>query len=168
MKAIFYQATLADGVTPYGNYFDSAVTTPGGKDRTTVRTISEINKIDNEFKVIDNAYILYNSKVIPVNANHQTESGVSKQYRVQTFTIYIDDDYIQCTRHDINDSIITFNVSKAEFMVISTSGRFKKVKRVVIDYDNYNGYANGNTENPAPWNLAPEMVFSRRVKFYSS
>jgi len=51
--------------------------------------------------------------------------------------------------------------------LLSANGRFKNVKRVVVDYDNYNGNVGGNTNEPSEWNLAPSLVYNRRIKFYS-
>ena len=166
MKTLYYRATEADGTSPFGNYFDTTLTTTDASDRTTLRSIFERDKTKNEFVVLDNAYIVYNSKLIP--SNNSSVSGINKKYRIQVFTINIDNDYIECEHQGFTDTIITYNVSKIEFAVKSASGRFKNVKRVVVDYDNYNGKVLGNTNEPAEWNLAPSLVYNRRIKFYSS
>ena len=166
MKTLYYRATEANGTTPFGNYFDTTLTTSGASDRTTLRSIYERDTRANEFRLLDSAYIVYNSKLIP--PNNSNVSGITKNYRIQVFTINIDNDYIECEHHEFADTIITYNLSKTEFAVKSASGRFKNVKRVVVDYDNYNGNVLGNTNEPSEWNRAPSLVYNRRIKFYSS
>ena len=171
MKTLYFRGFDASG-NPTGNYFDNNLSTPtdamsGAQDRTTLRTILERDKYKNEFVVLDGAFIVYNTKIIPPPTTPTTLSGINKKYRTQILSINIDNDYIECEHQGFLDSIVT-NVPTLEYAVRTASGRFKNVKRVVVDFDNYNGKILGNTNEPADWNLAPHVVYNRRIKFYSS
>jgi hypothetical protein len=172
MKTLYFKGFDAIGSqAPTGNYFESTLVTPtssvsGAQDRTTVRTILERDKHVNEFVTLDNAFIVYNTKIIPHPTEPNLLSGINKKYRIQVFTINIDNDYIECEHQGFYDSVVT-SVPTLEYAVRSASGRFKKVKRVVVDFDNYNGKLYGNTNEPADWNLEPRVIYNRRIKFYS-
>ena len=63
------------------------------------------------------------------------------------------------------DTLMSFGT--IEYQVTSASGRFKNVKRVVIDFDSYTGPGTAASV-AADWNLAPSLIYNRRIKFYSS
>ena len=164
MKTLYYRVADASG-NILGNYFDTSSPTSGATDQTTLLRIYERDKQIPAFVLLDSAYIVYNSKLIP--STNSGVSGITKQYSIEVFTINIDNDYIECEHHEFGNSLITSNHSKTEFAVKSASGRFKNVKRVVIDYDNYTGPGTAASE-AADWNLAPSLIYNRRIKFYSS
>ena len=164
MKTLYYQGFDASG-NASGNSVDYTMTSTGS-NRITVRTILERDKHEGAFVTLDNAYLLFNTRIINPPTISTDLSGIPKKYRTQLFNINIEGDYINCMHQGLYDTLMSFGT--LEYHVTSANGRFKNVKRVVIDFDSYNGKVDGNTDEPADWNLAPHVIYNRRIKFYSS
>jgi hypothetical protein len=168
MKTLYYQGFDASE-NPSGNSVNYAFTDSNGSNRTTVRTLLERDKHAGAFVTLDNAYILFNTTIINPPTQPSTLSGIPKKFRTQLFNINIDNDYINCMHQSLYETIMSSGT--LEFQVTSANGRFKNVKRVVVDFDGYNGVldaSNNPTPPPASWNIAPHVVYNRRIKFYSS
>jgi hypothetical protein len=165
MKTLYYQGFDASG-NPSGNSVDYTMGS-NGSHRSTVRAILERNKTLNEFIPLDQAYILFNTRIIDPPSSATSLSGITKKYRTQIFNINIENDHINCMHQGLYDTLMSSGT--LEYQVTSANGRFKNVKRVVIDFNNYNGLeAPSAKDPPADWNLAPHVIYNRRIKFYSS
>ena len=170
MKTLYYQGFDASG-NPSGNSVDYTMSSSGsnGSHRTTVRAILERNKTTNTFLPLDQAYLIFNTRIIDPPSVETPLSGITKKYRTQIFNINIENDHINCMHQGLYDTLMSSGT--LEYQVTSANGRFKNVKRVVIDFNNYNGLVapNPSAKDPAAeWNLAPHVVYNRRIKFYSS
>ena len=170
MKTLYYQGFDASG-NPSGNSVDYTMTSSGsnGSNRTTVRAILERNKTTNSFLPLDQAYLIFDTKIVDPPSTATTLSGITKKYRTQVFNINIENDHINCMHQGLYDTLMSSGT--LEYQVTSANGRFKNVKRVVIDFNNYNGLEAPSAsakDPPADWNLAPHVIYNRRIKFYSS
>jgi|LakMenEpi03Aug12_release.lakeMendotaPanAssembly.Ray.scaffolds.fasta_scaffold159550_3 hypothetical protein len=168
MKTLYYQGFDASG-NPSGNSVDYTMssTSSNGSHRTTVRAILERNKTTNTFLPLDQAYLIFNTRIIDPPSVETPLSGITKKYRTQIFNINIENDHINCMHQGLYDTLMSSGT--LEYQVTSANGRFKNVKRVVIDFNNYNGLDAPSAKDPAAeWNLAPHVVYNRRIKFYSS
>jgi len=148
---LFYKSSLPD-VSSSGNNFTCSLSDPTAELRITLRPILDKTLLNT----VPNAKILYDSKKIP--ANNSAVSGISDVYAYQTFTINVDGDSIQCSALFLNSGTlgVISSVPTVEFAINHATGRFRKIKRVVIFHDN---------EGTALWN--PNGVkFARKIKFY--
>ena len=148
---LFYKASLPDNSNS-GNNFTCSVSDPTAEFRITLRSMLDKTLL----KQLPNAKILYDSKKIP--ANNSAVSGISDVYSYETFTINVDGDSIQCSALFLNSGTlgVVSTVPIVEFAVNHATGRFRKIKRVVVFNDN---------DGTAYWN--PNGVkFARKIKFY--
>ena len=148
---LFYKASLPDNSNS-GNNFTCSLSDPNAVLRITLRPILDKTLLNT----VPNAKIVYDSKKIP--ANNSAVSGISDVYSYETFTINVDGDSIQCSALFLNSGTlgVVSTVPIVEFAVNHATGRFRKIKRVVVYNDN---------DGIAYWN--PNGVkYSRKIKFY--
>ena len=148
---LFYKSSLPDASSS-GNTFTCSLSDPTAEFRITLRPILDKTLLNQ----LPNAKILYDSKKIP--ANNSTVSGVSDVHSYQTITINVDDDSIQCSAFFSNSGTLGVinTIPSVKLAVNHATGRFRKIKRVVVFNDN---------EGTALWN--PNGVkFARKIKFY--
>lgn len=148
---LYFVASLPDG-TNTGNSFNYTVTN-NADSRVTIRQVK-----NKSFNNIPHSQILFDSKSIP--ANNTAISGISEVYAYQTFTINLGRDSIQCSAVFKNSGTmgVISTVPVIVYGVTFGTGRFRDVKKVVIETDNEGKFV--NTWNPQG------IKFARRITFY--
>lgn len=148
---LYYVAALPDGQTT-GNFFNYTVTN-NAESRITLRQVK-----DKSFNNIPNSQIMYDSKTIP--ANNSSVSGISDVFAYQTFIINLNKDSIECSSLFKNSGTLgVLNTgASVKFSVNYGTGKFKNVKKVIVDNDNEGKLTKS-------WN--PNGIkFARRITFY--
>jgi hypothetical protein len=148
---LYYVTSLPDG-TNTGNSFNYTVTN-NADSRVTIRQVK-----NKSFNNIPHSQILFDSKSIP--ANNAAISGISDTYAYQTFTINLGRDSIQCSAVFKNSGTlgVLSTTPTIIYGVTFGTGRFREVKKVVIETDNEGKRV--NTWNPKG------IKYARRITFY--